>query len=90
MIRCDIIITGQVQGVFFRASAMETAQSLGLSGFVRNLPDGCVEAAVEGKREQVDAFVAWCRQGPPRAKVTDVHSRESAFSNEFRTFSLER
>lgn len=89
-IRADIIIEGRVQGVFFRASAMEQAQRLGLRGFVRNLPDGCVEAVVEGERTQVDAFVAWCRQGPPNAQVSDVHARPTTFRDEFRTFTITR
>lgn len=89
-IRADIIVTGRVQGVFFRASAMEEAQRLGLLGFVRNLPDGSVEAVAEGERAQVDAFIAWCRTGPPNAQVTDVFPRLSTSRGEFRTFTIER
>lgn len=89
-IRADIIVTGRVQGVFFRASAMEEAQRLGLLGFVRNLPDGSVEAVVEGERVQVDAFVAWCRQGPPNAQVAEIFPRLSPYRGEFRTFTIER
>ena len=89
-IRAVLLVTGKVQGVFYRASAMEEAQRLGLRGFVKNLPDGSVEAVVEGERAQVDAFADWCRRGPPASEVADVHLREAAFRDEFRTVSIER
>ena len=66
-------IEGRVQGVGFRASASWAARRIGgLAGWVRNLDDGRVEALVEGPREKVDDFLAWCRQGPPHARVDDV------------------
>lgn len=67
-----LLITGRVQGVWYRASAQAEARRLGVRGWVRNLPDGEVEARVEGEREAVNAFVAWCRRGPPNARVDDV------------------
>ncbi len=67
--RAHVMVTGRVQGVFFRASTRDMAQGLGLRGWVRNLPDGGVEAVFEGEREQVEAAVAWCRTGPPAARV---------------------
>jgi acylphosphatase len=67
-----LVISGRVQGVGFRASTAEEAERLGLVGWVRNLPDGRVEAAVEGERAQAEAFVAWCRVGPRLAHVEQV------------------
>jgi acylphosphatase len=61
-----------VQGVGFRYQARSRAQSLGLAGFVRNLPDGSVEAAFEGEDERVESMVEWSRHGPPGARVDDV------------------
>jgi acylphosphatase len=65
-------IRGAVQGVGFRYQARSRAQSLALDGFVRNLPDGSVEAAFEGEEERVESMVEWCRRGPSGARVDDV------------------
>jgi acylphosphatase len=70
--RVHVFVSGQVQGVFFRAEAAQRARALGLSGFVRNTPDGRVEAAFEGDPEAVDAMVDWMHAGPPLARVDDV------------------
>ena len=67
-----LVIVGRVQGVAFRARAVGEAHRLGLSGWVRNRMDGTVEARAEGPPEAVDAFVAWCRHGPPAASVEEV------------------
>jgi acylphosphatase len=67
-----VIVRGQVQGVFFRAEARDRAASLGLGGWVRNNPDGTVEAVFEGERERVQSMVEWCRRGPAHAQVEDV------------------
>jgi len=69
-----LVVSGLVQGVFYRQSAVDEARSLGLDGWVRNLPDGRVEAEAEGERDRVEAFVAWCRRGPPSARVDDVEA----------------
>jgi len=61
-----------VQGVGFRYQARSRARSLGLSGFVRNLPDGSVEAAFEGRDDVVESMVDWCRRGPRGARVDDL------------------
>ncbi len=61
-----------VQGVFFRVETRERARSLGISGWVRNAPDGSVEAVFEGERERIDSLIAWCRRGPSLARVEDV------------------
>ena len=63
-----------VQGVFFRYETRERASSRGLAGWIRNLPDGRVEAVFEGPEEGVEAMVEWCRRGPRGAEVTDVES----------------
>lgn len=70
--RALIRVNGKVQGVFFRQSTVEMAQGLGLCGWVRNLADGSVEALFEGERPAVEAAIAWCRQGPPRASVSSL------------------
>lgn len=72
----SIRISGRVQGVFYRASARAEAERLGLAGFVRNEPDGSVYAEAEGERETLERFLAWCRQGPPRARVDRVEMEE--------------
>jgi len=89
-VRATIIVTGRVQGVFFRTSALQEAQRAGVSGFVKNLPDGAVEAVVEGPDSAVEQFIAWCRQGPPNARVDDVQVRFSPARGEFRTFTVDR
>ncbi len=71
-VRARILVSGIVQGVFYRQSAVFEAGRLGLAGWVRNLPDGRVEAVAEGRREDVESFVAWCRRGPPAAEVSAV------------------
>jgi acylphosphatase len=71
-VRAHAWISGQVQGVFFRYRMAEEARSEGLAGWVRNLPDGRVEAVFEGPAEAVDRLVAWCRRGPQGARVADV------------------
>ena len=65
-------ITGAVQGVGFRYEARDRARSLGLGGFITNLPDGTVEGAFEGPEEQVESVLTWCRNGPAGARVEDV------------------
>ena len=65
---------GHVQGVFFRAEARDRARSLGLGGWVRNTPEGSVEAVFEGEDERVDSMVGWCRRGPSGAHVDDVQT----------------
>lgn len=67
-----LIVSGRVQGVFYRASAQETARNLGLTGWIRNRPDGRVEAIAHGYPDQLQAFTDWCRAGPPHADVSDV------------------
>ena len=70
--RARVVVSGRVQGVFFRAEARDRARSLGVAGWVRNNPDGTVEAAFEGDRERVESMVEWCRRGPALAEVERV------------------
>jgi acylphosphatase len=70
----DLVITGRVQGVFYRASMRTEADRLGVRGWVRNADDGTVHAHVEGAAAEVDELVDWARQGPPKAQVDDVHA----------------
>ena len=71
-IRRRVVVTGRVQGVFYRAACRAHAEGLGVSGWARNLADGRVEVVVEGEVSAVDALVRWCGKGPPRALVTSV------------------
>jgi acylphosphatase len=82
--RVHVFVSGQVQGVFYRADCARRARDHGLSGFVRNLPDGRVEAAFEGPSEAVDGMVAWCRTGPPLAAVEFVDVVEETPQGETR------
>jgi acylphosphatase len=70
--RAHVSIRGRVQGVFFRADAADRARSLGLAGWIRNNPDGTVEAVFEGPRERVESIVRWCGRGPSGAVVESV------------------
>lgn len=71
--RClHIVVRGKVQGVFFRATTAETARGLGLSGWVRNSPDGSVEVMVKGEEEKLKELMEFCHKGPPLARVTEV------------------
>jgi acylphosphatase len=72
IVRRRIRVTGRVQGVWFRASAEREAARLGVAGFARNERDGSVTVEAEGPAPAVDAMVAWCRSGPPRAEVAGV------------------
>ena len=78
MRRVRLTASGQVQGVFFRASTRDEARRLGVTGWVRNLPDGTVRAEAQGPAEAVDALIAFCRQGPGHATVTDLRVEDLA------------
>ncbi|MEU4692231.1 acylphosphatase [Actinoplanes sp. NPDC023714] len=72
MIRRRVLVSGRVQGVFYRDTCRREAAALGVAGWVRNLPDGRVEAVFEGTEETVARMLAWTRTGPPQATVTAV------------------
>jgi acylphosphatase len=71
-VRVRLVVSGRVQGVFFRDSCRAEARRLGVHGWVRNRPDGTVEVVAEGARGPVGELAAWCHHGPPRAIVTNV------------------
>jgi acylphosphatase len=86
--RYHIHISGRVQGVFFRANTWKTARSLGLAGWVRNLPDGRVETVFEGEQENAGKMLAWCRTGTPPARVDHIEAVEENASGEFTVFDI--
>lgn len=85
----SILVTGRVQGVYYRASAKEMAMQLGVTGFVRNEPDGSVYIQAEGDSDAINQFIAWCRTGPPRAIVHQVQVDEISPGN-FTVFKIDR
>ena len=87
-VRAHLWISGRVQGVFFRATMQEEAERLGVTGWVRNLPDGRVEAVVEGPEEKVKQLIEWAHHGPPAARVEKVEVKWEQPKGEFRTFSI--
>jgi len=87
-IRVHLIIEGRVQGVWFRESTRIEAVSLGVFGWVRNLPDGTVEALAEGPEEAVKGLVSWCHHGPPVARVDHVHEKYQEWKGEFQSFEI--
>ncbi|HVD49466.1 MAG TPA: acylphosphatase [Gaiellaceae bacterium] len=78
MKQVHVRVSGRVQGVFFRAEARSRAESLGLSGWIRNEPDGSVAAVFAGEPERVDSMVEWCRRGPAGARVDEVEVSDAA------------
>ena len=86
--RVRVIITGLVQGVFFRASTREMAVNKGLKGWVRNLPDGNVEALFEGPGEMLEEAVSWCRHGPRGASVAAIQETWGKYSGKFDRFEI--
>ncbi len=86
--RVRLVIEGVVQGVFYRASTREQAARRGVTGWVRNLPDGSVECLAEGEDGALQALVAWCRQGPPGARVERVAETWSDATGEFDNFRV--
>ena len=74
-------ISGRVQGVWYRASTKQKAESLGIKGWVRNTDEGCVEAVFEGEDEIVDEMISWCRRGPPMSHVKNVDIKTQNLSN---------
>lgn len=77
----NIKIYGLVQGVFFRAEAKEEADKLGLTGFVKNMPDGSVYIEAEGEKNKLDKFIKWCNKGPMMARVEKVEVLEGSLKN---------
>lgn len=88
--RAHVIVSGKVQGVYFRAETRDQAAALGVAGWVRNRPDGTVEGVFEGTKENVEKLIHWCRQGPPRAKVSGVQAEWQDYRGEFNNFVITR
>lgn len=86
--RVHVIVEGRVQGVFFRAYTRDEAVRLGLSGWVRNRPDGSVEALIEGARNAVEKMLQWFHQGSPNSIVAKVHITEEPPVGDSNTFEI--
>jgi acylphosphatase len=86
--RAHVYVGGRVQGVFFRAETTNFAHRLALTGWVRNLPDGRVEALFEGERGKVEEAVAFCQHGPPGAHVQGFAVKWEEWRGEFRDFRV--
>ncbi len=84
--RVHLEIRGRVQGVFFRAETVDQAVGLGLVGWVRNRRDGSVEVVAEGEKARLEQLIAWCRQGPPLARVSEVAVEWLPAAGEFHEF----
>ncbi len=82
-------ISGRVQGVWYRASTERKAKELGICGFVQNEPNGDVYAECEGTEAQLNALIAWCKKGPPLAKVSDIKIEKGEILG-FDSFSIKR
>jgi len=86
--RVHVVISGRVQGVWFRATTRQKAEQLGLTGWVRNTYDGNVEAVFEGEENSVQEMLDWCRHGPPLSKVDNVEVKNESPTNGFDSFSI--
>ena len=86
--RAHLIISGRVQGVYYRYSTQQEAKRLGLTGWVRNLPNGNVEAVVEGDETIVERMIGWCHDGPAGAVVSEVKKTQREASGEFEGFEI--
>ena len=87
-VRAHVIISGRVQGVFFRVETQRAAERFGVLGWVRNKPDGTVEAAFEGAQQAVDAVLQWCHEGPNLAVVENVDVSWQDFTGEYKRFDI--
>ena len=86
--RVHLLISGRVQGVYFRQGMMETAEKNNVLGWVRNLPDNRVESVLEGNDSNVDAVIEWAHFGPAGAVVDELKISEEIFTGEFRAFEI--
>lgn len=87
-VRVHALISGLVQGVWYRQSTFEKAAELGVYGWVRNLPDGRVEFLAEGPKPALEALIAWAHEGPPLARVERVESHWESHTGDFNTFRV--
>jgi acylphosphatase len=86
--KVQVIISGRVQGVWFRANTKNKAEQLGITGWVRNTDDGKVEALFEGKDDHIKEMLEWCKHGPLMAKVTDVKIKQNPDQDEYNSFLI--
>jgi acylphosphatase len=86
--RAHVFIEGRVQGVFYRAFTRDTARTLGLRGWVKNLYDGRVEAVFEGNKELIEQVIRKCYQGPPGARVTNIDVKWEEFTEDLKGFAI--
>ena len=86
--RAHIVVSGRVQGVFFRAGALQKARELGVTGWIHNTIDGKVESICEGEKELVDQFVQWCREGTQFASVESCEATYGEYQGEFDDFEI--
>jgi acylphosphatase len=89
-VRVHLKISGRVQGVYFRASTVEEARRLGVTGWVMNCRDSSVEVMAEGEREQLEELIRWCHGGPPGAQVKEVRAEWEVSKKEFQSFFIKR
>ena len=89
-IRANVTVKGLVQGVNFRYFTRQTAEGLGVTGWVTNLPDGSVAGCFEGEEASVQALIDWCRRGPGAARVDEVLVERQQFHGEFAEFIVRR
>ncbi len=87
-VRVNIFVSGKVQGVYFREKTREKAEEFGVSGWVRNLSDGRVEAVFEGEKDKVEEMVKWARKGPFWAKVNGLEVSREEYKGEFSNFEI--
>jgi acylphosphatase len=86
--RAHVFVRGTVQGVYFRQNTKQVATRHNVAGWVRNLPDGRVEAVFEGNEMDVNEVIEWCHVGPPKAKVDDVSVKFEKYAGEFASFEV--
>ena len=86
--RVHLLVSGKVQGVFFRQSLKVVAKKNNVLGWVRNLKDGCVEAILEGDNSSINSVIEWTRIGPANSRVDDIEVSNEEFKNEFSTFDV--
>ena len=86
--RAHMVVSGRVQGVFFRQNTLNKAKELGVFGWVKNLPDGKLEAVFEGEKKKVEEIVNWAEKGPASVEVSDIKVKWQGYKGEFKGFKL--
>lgn len=86
--RASVRVSGRVQGVFFRMETKRFADAAGVTGWVKNMPDGTVAAVFEGDEPLVEKAVQWCRRGPSLARVEDLNATYEGYTGQYNTFDI--